>query len=171
MSRKDVASEREVYSRWRSNSCQGCSRPRLRHARPHAHNARAMTYRQCVFWWRGAGANRARTNAPSALDEVMADRHSGQACDSQSFVRLGASPAFPTRGYFVFETHSACRKGIWKPLPLCRAGRLEQHTQYHAWGFALLLQATQTLPGRLELPTLRLTASRSNQLSYGSLRD
>ena len=26
----------------------------------------------------------------------------------------------------------------------------------------------QTLPGRLELPTLRLTASRSNQLSYGS---
>lgn len=25
-----------------------------------------------------------------------------------------------------------------------------------------------TLPGRLELPTLRLTASRSNQLSYGS---
>ena len=28
--------------------------------------------------------------------------------------------------------------------------------------------ATTTLPGRLELPTLRLTASRSNQLSYGS---
>ena len=28
--------------------------------------------------------------------------------------------------------------------------------------------ATKTLPGRLELPTLRLTASRSNQLSYGS---
>ena len=27
---------------------------------------------------------------------------------------------------------------------------------------------TNTLPGRLELPTLRLTASRSNQLSYGS---
>ena len=27
----------------------------------------------------------------------------------------------------------------------------------------------ETLPGRLELPTLRLTASRSNQLSYGSL--
>ena len=27
--------------------------------------------------------------------------------------------------------------------------------------------ATMTLPGRLELPTLRLTASRSNQLSYG----
>ena len=26
-----------------------------------------------------------------------------------------------------------------------------------------------SLPGRLELPTLRLTASRSNQLSYGSL--
>lgn len=25
------------------------------------------------------------------------------------------------------------------------------------------------LPGRLELPTLRLTASRSNQLSYGSM--
>ena len=29
----------------------------------------------------------------------------------------------------------------------------------------------KTLPGRLELPTLRLTASRSNQLSYGSLRE
>ena len=29
---------------------------------------------------------------------------------------------------------------------------------------------TKTLPGRLELPTLRLTASRSNQLSYGSAR-
>jgi hypothetical protein len=29
---------------------------------------------------------------------------------------------------------------------------------------------TTTLPGRLELPTLRLTASRSNQLSYGSTR-
>ena len=28
----------------------------------------------------------------------------------------------------------------------------------------------KTLPGRLELPTLRLTASRSNQLSYGSLK-
>ena len=28
---------------------------------------------------------------------------------------------------------------------------------------------TMSLPGRLELPTLRLTASRSNQLSYGSL--
>ena len=28
---------------------------------------------------------------------------------------------------------------------------------------------TTSLPGRLELPTLRLTASRSNQLSYGSL--
>ena len=28
----------------------------------------------------------------------------------------------------------------------------------------------KTLPGRLELPTLRLTASRSNQLSYGSAR-
>ena len=27
---------------------------------------------------------------------------------------------------------------------------------------------TKALPGRLELPTLRLTASRSNQLSYGS---
>ena len=27
----------------------------------------------------------------------------------------------------------------------------------------------KTLPGRLELPTLRLTASRSNQLSYGSM--
>jgi hypothetical protein len=26
----------------------------------------------------------------------------------------------------------------------------------------------KTLPGRLELPTLRLTTSRSNQLSYGS---
>ena len=30
---------------------------------------------------------------------------------------------------------------------------------------------TKTHPGRLELPTLRLTASRPNQLSYGSLRD
>ncbi len=29
----------------------------------------------------------------------------------------------------------------------------------------------RTLPGRLELPTLRLTASRSNQLSYGSQWD
>ena len=28
---------------------------------------------------------------------------------------------------------------------------------------------TMSFPGRLELPTLRLTASRSNQLSYGSL--
>ena len=28
----------------------------------------------------------------------------------------------------------------------------------------------KALPGRLELPTLRLTASRSNQLSYGSLQ-
>ena len=28
----------------------------------------------------------------------------------------------------------------------------------------------KSLPGRLELPTLRLTASRSNQLSYGSAR-
>ena len=30
-------------------------------------------------------------------------------------------------------------------------------------------RTNNTLPGRLELPTLRLTASRSNQLSYGSL--
>ena len=28
---------------------------------------------------------------------------------------------------------------------------------------------TIALPGKLELPTLRITASRSNQLSYGSL--
>ena len=31
------------------------------------------------------------------------------------------------------------------------------------------LHICNTLPGKLELPTLRLTASRSNQLSYGSL--
>ena len=76
----------------------------------------------------------------------------------------------PYEGHFFFETHSACRRGIWKPLPLCRAARLEQHTQYHAWRFTLLPQATETLPGMLELPTLRLTASQSNQLSYGSPR-
>ncbi len=32
------------------------------------------------------------------------------------------------------------------------------------------LKGHNSLPGRLELPTLRLTASRSNQLSYGSSR-
>ena len=32
----------------------------------------------------------------------------------------------------------------------------------------VVLVYQETLPGRLELPTLRLTASRSNQLSYGS---
>ena len=32
----------------------------------------------------------------------------------------------------------------------------------------LFVCASKTLPGRLELPTLRLTASRSSQLSYGS---
>mgnify|MGYP000028507056 CR=1 FL=1 len=32
----------------------------------------------------------------------------------------------------------------------------------------LVYSKFKTLPGRLELPTLRLTASRSNQLSYGS---
>ena len=31
------------------------------------------------------------------------------------------------------------------------------------------LEDGEAPPGRLELPTLRLTASRSNQLSYGSL--
>ena len=31
-----------------------------------------------------------------------------------------------------------------------------------------VLRAGKTLPGRLELPTSRLTASRSSQLSYGS---
>ena len=30
------------------------------------------------------------------------------------------------------------------------------------------ISLAKALPGRLELPTLRLTASRSNQLSYGS---
>jgi hypothetical protein len=33
---------------------------------------------------------------------------------------------------------------------------------------ALTALKRETLPGRLELPTLRLTASRSDQLSYGS---
>ena len=41
-----------------------------------------------------------------------------------------------------------------------------------AWLWAYIYRrgpsARRTLPGRLELPTLRLTASRSNQLSYGS---
>jgi hypothetical protein len=32
-----------------------------------------------------------------------------------------------------------------------------------------LLRLRKALPGRLELPTLRLTASRSNQMSYGSI--
>ena len=36
--------------------------------------------------------------------------------------------------------------------------------------FAQLCAIIISLPGRLELPTLRLTASRSNQLSYGSRR-
>ena len=35
-------------------------------------------------------------------------------------------------------------------------------------GCALSQTRNNALPGRLELPTLRLTASRSNQLSYGS---
>ena len=38
------------------------------------------------------------------------------------------------------------------------------HDQHHS----SLTHFPKTLPGRLELPTLRLTASRSNQLSYGS---
>ena len=38
----------------------------------------------------------------------------------------------------------------------CSASLLRSHVRKSA------------LPGRLELPTLRLTASRSNQLSYGS---
>ena len=36
----------------------------------------------------------------------------------------------------------------------------------HCWLAQLAME--KALPGRLELPTLRLTASRSNQLSYGS---
>ena len=42
------------------------------------------------------------------------------------------------------------------------------HVSMHVGRFGEELQG-ETLPGRLELPNLRLTASRSNQLSYGSL--
>ena len=39
----------------------------------------------------------------------------------------------------------------------------------HCWLAQLAME--KALPGRLELPTLRLTASRSSQLSYGSSCD
>ena len=59
------------------------------------------------------------------------------------------------------------------PKPLNPSG-LEACFEQVAQGLWLVRRVhrrskTISLPGRLELPTLRLTASRSNQLSYGSL--
>ena len=49
-----------------------------------------------------------------------------------------------------------------KPGPRCLGARR---------GSCPLTGSTVTLPGRLEVPTLRLTASRSSQLSYGSFEE
>ena len=51
-------------------------------------------------------------------------------------------------------------RGIWVGFRGLLGAKRHQHRQQE--------HETNTLPGRLELPTLRLTASRSNQLSYGS---
>ena len=45
----------------------------------------------------------------------------------------------------------------------------EVHSMLAQTCSSLEFNKAETLPGRLKLPTLRLTASRSNQLSYGSL--
>ena len=47
--------------------------------------------------------------------------------------------------------------------PVCRP-----QIRYSTHVCSRMATSRKTLPGRLELPTLRLTASRSNQLSYGS---
>ena len=45
----------------------------------------------------------------------------------------------------------------------------DEHFEIHKLADAR--NTKSALPGRLELPTLRLTASRSSQLSYGSTRE
>ena len=64
----------------------------------------------------------------------------------------------------------------WRSLRMLRCGaRSVSRVTRARWGAAVAKRAnfffcvSKTLPGRLELPTLRLTASRSSQLSYGSL--
>ena len=61
---------------------------------------------------------------------------------------------------------SACEADViaTRPQVLCQVTLRKSPTRRKkAWAWH-----AKTLPGRLELPTLRLTASRSNQLSYGS---
>ena len=55
-----------------------------------------------------------------------------------------------------------CSSLLWWPC----CGRQEPK---HSETLVFSVWTYETLPGRLELPTLRLTASRSDQLSYGSL--
>ena len=50
------------------------------------------------------------------------------------------------------------------PAPVTR----NELATFSSWRAQQRVSNEKTLPGRLELPTLRLTASRSNQLSYGS---
>ena len=64
-------------------------------------------------------------------------------------------------------------KSIDRKIARHKAIDRKQRTKQRTGDFPGLARTTahkqlKTLPGRLELPTLRLTASRSNQLSYGS---
>ena len=78
------------------------------------------------------------------------------------------------------SSSSSAAPGMWgvgsnllkakPPLGLGRSlGLLLLFAFYRQFKLSAFVENRHALPGRLELPTLRLTASRSNQLSYGSL--
>ena len=63
----------------------------------------------------------------------------------------------------IMATQRAGQLGLLAWRSCSKAGSGVLHTCSSSAG-----KQETALPGRLELPTLRLTASRSNQLSYGS---
>ena len=71
-----------------------------------------------------------------------------------------------------FNARGRCGPGApgpWRVWPEARRRCRATCTESLALGGFLLSPGNHSLPGRLELPTLRLTASGSSQLSYGSI--
>ena len=99
---------------------------------------------------RGFARGRARRLTGSAHnDNVVRNPTSTRSVGTRLRLRLGLALIFGKE-----EAHEY------------RHTRPHTHRAYHR---RLVYSKFKTLPGKLELPTLRLTASRSNQLSYGSM--
>ena len=93
---------------------------------------------------------RSRTSAARHSAPLMSLRHR-TVVPARRLAHGAASPQLPCREMWCGQSKAVRRRHFFAALGAAKKGITKQ-----------------TLPGRLKLPTLRLTASRSNQLSYGS---